>query len=77
MPTASSADCNNGKSADSTHAHEPGPLLTDETLAAIVDQLLAQGLSHEDIVMPGSARDAILFIADDFDAPTTDFADYM
>jgi hypothetical protein len=52
-------------------------LLEEETIETIVQDLLAQGVKPEDIVMPGSGADAILFVADDFDAPTSDFSDYM
>jgi len=50
--------------------------LSDEAIEMAVKSLLAQGVKLEDIVMPGSGADAILFIADDFDAPIADFDDY-
>ena len=46
---------------------------SSETTASIVQHLLAQGLSMDDIVMPGSAKDAGIYVADDFDAPLEDF----
>ena len=48
-----------------------------ETTASIVQHLLAQGLRMEDIIMPGSAKDAGIYVADDFDAPCEDFEDYQ
>ncbi len=42
----------------------------------IVQKLLAQGLSRDEIVMPGGAKGHVLYIASDFDAPLEDFADY-
>ncbi len=46
-----------------------------ETTASIVQHLLAQGLRMEDIIMPGSAKDVGIYVADDFDAPCEDFED--
>lgn len=77
MRTTFSGDLIYGKPNNSNQADEPSALLTDETLAEVIDQLLALGISRDDIVMPGSAMDAVIFIADDFDAPVTDFDDYM
>ena len=56
--------------------YEPAPTLSNQTIEEIVEKLIAAGVKREDIVMPGSAANTILFIADDFDAPTSDFADY-
>ena len=42
---------------------------SSETTASIVQHLLAQGLSMDAIILPGSAKDAGIYVADDFDAP--------
>lgn len=47
------------------------------TTETIVQELLAQGVQEQDIILPGSARNMITRIANDFDAPLDEFAEYM
>jgi len=69
LQTASQTDHKSDKAAPTQRPTGPEAFLSDEEINKIVTQLLAQGLSPEEIVMPGSGADKIIFIADDFDAP--------
>lgn len=44
---------------------------------AIVQDLLAQGLTLDQIILPGGGKDMIAYLGDDFDAPLDDFSEYM
>lgn len=44
---------------------------------AIVQKLLAQGVSRDNIRMPGSAKHLDIYVADDFDEPLDEFSEYM
>ena len=50
---------------------------SSDTTAAIAQHLLAQGLRMEDIIMPGSAKNAGIYVAENFDAPCEEFEDYL
>ncbi|GEM_PF-6777257 len=43
----------------------------------IVQDLLAEGLSMDDIIMPGGGKGAIIYVSPDFDEPLAEFADYL
>jgi hypothetical protein len=75
MQTSASTTHKMGKPDNTVQTEKIGILLTDETIAVISEQLPAQGLRRETIVMPGCRTGATLFIAADFDAPIPDFAD--
>ncbi len=47
-----------------------------ETTNTIIQYLLAQGLSREDIVMPGGGKASILYLSEDFNTPLDGFEDY-
>ena len=60
-----------------TNAAAQGSVMTSaEATAFIVQDLLSQGLSLDDIIMPGSAKSANIYMSDDFDDPIDDFRDY-
>ena len=42
-----------------------------------VAKLVGEAVSSRRVREPGSAKDQILYMADDFDAPLEDFKDYM
>lgn len=42
-----------------------------------VQQLLDEGRQWNEIILPGSAKGMILYVAPDFDEPLEEFAEYM
>ena len=58
--------------ANTTACLDPAAISDDD----IIKELLAKGVLMEKIRIPGHGKAVILHIADDFDAPLDDFAEY-
>ena len=74
--TKSTASIAGNKEPDKNCPVIPDITVVAETTDSIIQHLLAQGLSRDDIVMPGGGKDSILYLSEDFNAPAEGFENY-